>query len=122
MRARRAVAALSLLAMACLPPEVDSGPLADPSPDKGAQGTIVLAVPDEHDELAEAMRGGFASRNPAARLRLVAAGSPADAVLEAGGGTASVQVAPDAANPAGAQAFAAFVDSPDGRLLAQRGS
>lgn len=117
---RQVVAALALLAVACLPPEVEDGPLADPSPDKGAQGTIVVAVPDGRDQIAEALRGGFASRNPAAEVDLVPSGTPADAVLQTGGDEVTARVTPGAANPAGAQAFAAFVDSPDGRLLAER--
>jgi len=122
MRLRRTMAAVGLVAMACLPPEVDSGPLADPSPDKGARGTIVVAVPDGREELADALRGGFASRNPAADVELVPTGTAADAVLEAHGDDVAARVTPDAANPAGAEAFAAFVDSPDGRLLAEDGA
>lgn len=119
-RQRRAAAAVALalgLAGGCLPSEVHDSPLADPSPDKGAQGTIAVAVPAGCDEVAAALRGGFASRNPAAEVELVPSGATADVVLEARGGRLAAQVPPGAANRAGAQAFAAFVASPDGRLL-----
>ncbi len=121
MAAAAVALALGLAAGGCVPPEVRDSPLADPSPDKGAQGTIAVAVPTGHEQVADALRRGFAARNPAAQVELVPTGATADVVLEGRAGRVTVQVAADAANPAGGQAFAAFVASPDGRLLIEAG-